>query len=534
MKKISIQFIIVFIFSFLISFYNHREEITANNTIYGDTGFYYLIDGINNPFKIQNDPILKSFGKDIGVKKYLIFNPLSLISLQIFNKLTSNTSKSLILFSFIIQIIAFFVFVKLSKIIFKNFNFWENLLVAVFLSMFFSTSDVFFGVLHREAGFVFSLLTYMFFITERTCPFLISSFFYAVLYSVSLPFILTLNLFYFTFIKNKIKKTLSISVLAISAILSYIILRSSYFYDKLISVRNGFEWKKYSNGFNFLSRYFLNLNEYSELYIYFIYFLLLILLLCIIISINKKAIKKLINKNEAVLASAIVVSFLISGIVISFPVASREGIFLIPLLISLLALKGISNISKKPVYSLILINILFAIPFTFLREKATGFHSVDKEIVNYILSNTDKNSIMFTHPANDILHLLTSRLPYYYFEMETFGCAINKDVCSKIMERFETSVDIYYTDSIDKIIKFVKNNNIGIIVVETKYYDTSYFNFNDDINSKIIIRSWKSYSGNIKKRFALLELAKKYGNILNDTDFIIDTKKLYNYYDEKI
>jgi len=534
MKKNIIQFIIVFIFSLLISFYNHREEISSNNTIYGDTAFYYLLDGINNPFKVQNDPILKSLANNIEFKKYLIFNPLSLILLETFNKLTGNISRTLIIFSFIIQIIAFFVFIKLSKIIFKNFDFWENLLVAIFLSLFFSTSDVFFGVLHREAGFVLSVLTYIFFVSKRTYLFLVSSFFYALFYSVSLPFILTLNLFYFTFVKNKINKMISIAVLAVSAILSYILLRTSYFYDKLIAIRNGFEWKKYSIDFNFISRYFLNLNEYSELYIYFIYFLLLILLPCLIISINKKNIKKLINKNEAVLVSAIVISFLISGIVISFPIASRQGIFLIPLVIALLVLKGISNISKKPVYSLITINILFLIPFTFLREKAVGFHSVDKEIVNYIMSDTDKNSIVFTHPANDILHLLTSRLPYYYFEMETFGCAINKDICSEIMERFETSVDIYYTDSIDKVLKFLKDNHIDIVVVETKYYNTSYFNFNDDINSKIILRSWKSYSENTKKRFALLELAKKYGHNLNDVDFIIDTKKLYNYYDEKI
>lgn len=466
-----VKLLLAFVLASAWAGYIHRRELAAadRSVVYADIGYYYVLYGYASPSLLQRDLLMETLRERSALKMAGV-GPIPRILLPVetalarrFDVRTILLWKSILL-QVVISMTLFLIGLRLSP------RLDPFVLLGVSL-LYLSTTDVFFGGLHRELGFLMVCLAF-YAVLRRALPLL----FVAVLgtyafYAASLPFMLALTaLAVFPRLRGRGKTLWAGGCLAAGVgLMAWTFLSGGA--PVLAAVREAFTWKESFNaaGRGFFELYVINSNEHAAAYVYFTLLLGLISLPLLLMLVRRGA---LFPPSERVFAAAMLVSFG-AALFVSKGFAGRQLLHSLPLLLAVFAARGVAALPAsrpwKPQWVL-LVGMLSM--FLVVEDRAIDLHVLPRRAVRAVAS-LDLDALVAAHPdTGRLLSVSTRRATYGNNEHVSILCTFRiARQCRMARARHRELLRIYHTDRADAVVEFVRRSGVSHLLVEQRYFD---------------------------------------------------------------
>lgn len=491
----------------------HRDELRDRNVFYGDSSYYYVLYGYADASLLKKD-FLMSYLRELEGKEKVSLVPRPLLPLERRMVRFAGPREILLWKAILGQMLICILTVFLLRLRYGAAAAWALPLFVLY----FSTTDVFFGGLHREFGAAALLLLYFGMLRNSRALLAASLVAFAMFYWVSLPLALAV-LAAWRWREKIFAGPAGVAVYAAGTAaisLSGIYLLQWLFPDYMAGALQALSWKDQGAGgfLGFVQAYLLNSFEHVGPYTW------ITCCLAACAAAGWWGGQRILGEEEKPLALAAGVIF-ISVALYSPSLASRQIVHVFPLLVLLAFVNLLYALRIRQLCWAAVAALLCA--FLVAGGGEAGLHRVNPETNAAIEAATAEGDLVFAHPYEEALGLYTRRAVYAWVMTDSLVCANGpRAKCEEAAQRLDSALRVYYTGSREELADFIRSSGVDHFLVHERYYvpDLSVF---PQTEERINLAAARYYSA--AARHVLRETAMKHGAKIGEGVYLLPARK---------
>lgn len=506
--------------SFLFALWTHRVELSDKYAVYNDAGIYYLLRAQADPGSMKNDLLASALGggplsSASGVRLLSGFMlPVEKAAMKLM-----GLREMLLLKSILLQTLTCAAAFALARAL--GFGGWAWGFLPLFMA-YFSSTNVFFGGLHRAYAPLLCLALYYYAEKGLIAGALAVSAGVYAFYGASFPLFCCVVMLLLVGSADAKRRRYGWILLTVFAAVPFVLrfLRP----DIVNGLGVAFAWKGSMNTHGFLwpEIYLFNANDHREVYRWLTWALAAASAAALFFY---RAAGRSIPRGDRIFLGAIAVSFIWAWL-IDPGFSSRQTVYSLPLLLALFPFRYViaavpGKMRTAALWGMAALPLLALVSF---ENHSRTIARVSPAIMR-TLSALPEDSVVFSHPeAAPLLGFFTGRATYSNERWETALCGLTQNpLCEEARERQRKTFEIYYSTSPAAVAAFAASSGVTHFLVEEEFYSPDYFGFRLSGRYRFIERSARSRRPGDP---ALLELVRKKGAELEPGVWLMETVRL--------
>lgn len=515
----AMQLLLSLLLSFLFALWTHRVEIGDRYAMYDDAAIYYVLRAQTEPGSLGKDLLANSLGggavSGAGGMRVLSgpLLPVERAAARAYGLREMLLAKAILL-----QTAAGTMALALGLSL--GFGGWAWGFWALFMA-YFSSTDVFFGGLHRGYGPLLALALYYFAEKGSLAGALaVTAGFYAF-YGASFPFsscVVILMLVADAEAKYR-RCGWALLLLFAAAPFAALLFKPEF----VAGINSAFSWKADFNTAGFLSPeiYFFNMNEHSPVYRWLTWALFAAAGAAFFQS--RSAWRKF-PAGDRLFAGAIALSFAWAYF-LDPGLSSRQVVHSLPLFLALFPFRRLISMAPGQLRTAALWGMA-ALPLSasLFGETPSDHITQVSPVVMQALAALPTDSLLLVHPETAMLAgFFAGRSTYANDKWEGLLCGFSRGpLCGEVRERNRKVFEIYYAASPAGTAGFAAASGVTHFVVEERFYLPEYLGGLGHFR-RLSGRSALAFAGG---GVALLDLAREKGVMLEPGAWLLETGRL--------